>query len=140
MATGTVLAWSIGIVIGRGIFELTPPVGLSFWRWFIPTLCLAPWVIPRIREEGITLIKTWKPLCAMGIFMVGSSAVSIVGVNRSAIFVNLIPVFGAALSITFLNEQLHLYHIVGASMICSRILLVVKGHKSKSSSVRDSAT
>ena len=69
-----------------------------------------------------------------------NSAVSIVGVNRSAIFVNLIPVFGAALSITFLNEQLHLYHIVGASMICSGILLVVKGHKSKFSSVRDSAT
>ena len=296
MATGTVLAWAIGIVIGRGISEVTPPIGLSFWRWFLPTLCLAPWAIPKLKKEGLILIKTWKPICAMGFFMIGSSAlsmlsvnyttainvslvnagqplttaviawiiyrdrltpiqtlgiifgaigilvmvsradlsvlqslkfnlgdlimfiaiigygsyantlrrvpkelsfivvlfsvfgagcigllpfyfyesftymtmptnwhtvmwvlvlailtsliptycwnlaVSIVGVNRSAIFVNLIPVFGAILAITFLNEELYIYHIIGATMIFFGILLVIKGHKSKSSPDNANAT
>jgi drug/metabolite transporter (DMT)-like permease len=36
-----------------------------------------------------------------------NSAVSVVGVNRSAIFVNLIPVFGATLATIFLNEQIY---------------------------------
>jgi len=49
MATGTVLGWAIGIVIGRGIYEVTPPIGLSFWRWFIPAICLIPWVIPKLK-------------------------------------------------------------------------------------------
>jgi len=289
MATGTVLGWAIGIVIGRGIHDSTPPIGLSFWRWFIPAICLIPWVIPKLKHEGRILLNAWKPICAMGIFMVGSStlsllsvnyttatnaslvnagqplttaviawiiyrdqltliqtlgiiagaigiitmisranllvlqslefnggdlimlfaiigygsyantlrtiprnlsltvlifavcvagciellpfyiyesftymtmptnwitvmwvtilalittliptylwntAVSVVGVNRSAIFVNLIPVFGAALAITFLNEQIFLYHILGASLICIGIFLVIRGHESKSS-------
>ena len=32
LATFTVLGWSTGIVIGRGIYENTAPIGLSFWR------------------------------------------------------------------------------------------------------------
>jgi drug/metabolite transporter (DMT)-like permease len=53
----------------------------------------------------------------------------VVGVNRSAIFVNLIPVFGAALAIIFLGESLYLYHFLGAGLICLGILMVVRGHK-----------
>jgi drug/metabolite transporter (DMT)-like permease len=296
MTIVTVLAWATGIVIGRGIFEVTPPIGLSFWRWFIPTLCLIPWAMPKLKTEGLTLISVWKPICAMGFFMVGSSAlsmmsvnyttainvslvnagqplttaviawiifkekltliqtlgiilgaigiivmvsraklsilqmlqfntgdlvmfvaiigygsyantlrkipkelsftvalfavfgsgcigllpfyiyesftymtmplnwstviwvlilaiftsliptyfwsiaVSIIGVNRSAIFVNLIPVFGAILAIIFLNEKLHLFHIIGALMIFFGILLVIKGHNSESSLDKASST
>jgi drug/metabolite transporter (DMT)-like permease len=287
MATGTVLAWVTGIVIGRGIHEVTPPIGLSFWRWLMPAICLLPWVIPRLKKEGRILLAAWKPTCAMGIFMVGSStlsllsvnfttatnaslvnagqplttaaiawliyrdqlnfiqtlgivagaigiitmvsranfmilqslefnsgdlimliaiigygsysntlriiprnlsftslmfgvyiagciellpfyiyesstymtmptnwvtimcvtvlglvtsliptywwnsAVSVVGVNRSAIFVNLIPVFGATLATIFLNEQIYFYHISGAALIFIGILLVIKGYTSK---------
>ena len=287
MATGTVLGWAIGIVIGRGIYEVTPPIGLSFWRWFIPAICLIPWVIPKLKQEGKILLRAWKPIFAMGVFMVGSStlsllsvnyttatnaslvnagqplttaviawviyrdrlnlvqtlgifsgaigiiimivradlivlqslefnsgdlimliavfgfgayantlriiphnlsltvlmfgvflagcleilpfyiyesftyktvptnwttimwvtilalittliptylwnsAVLVIGVNRSAIFANLIPVFGAALAIVFLNEQIYFYHVSGAVLICFGILLVIKGHKLK---------
>jgi drug/metabolite transporter (DMT)-like permease len=51
MATGTVLGWATGIVIGRGIHEVTPPIGLSFWRWFVPAICLFPWVIPKLKNK-----------------------------------------------------------------------------------------
>lgn len=287
MAAGAVLGWAIGIVIGRGIYEITPPIGLTFWRWLVAALCLTPWVIPIWKKEGPNLLKFWKQLFAMGIFMVGAStlsmlsvnyttainvslvnagqpittaviawiifkekltniqimgvlsgaigiitmvsranlsilqslhfnpgdllmllaiigygsysntlriisneisntvmifvvilagclallpfyiyetatylpmptnwmtmiwvavlaimtsliptylwnaAISIVGVNRSAIFVNLIPVFGAALAIIFLNEQLYFYHLLGATLIFIGILLVIRNHKSK---------
>jgi drug/metabolite transporter (DMT)-like permease len=285
MATGTVLGWSIGIVIGRGIFETTPPIGLSFWRWFITALCLVPWVIPRWKAEAPFVFKAWKKIAAMGLFMIGAStismlsvnyttatnvslvnagqplttaliawlvfkdklsplqtfgivlgavgivamvsradlgvlqslafnagdllmliaivgygsyantlrtvphelgltvlmftvtmagciemlpfyiyesltympmptnwttigwvavlaivtslfpiywwnaAVSVVGVNRSAIFVNLLPVFGATLAIVFLDEQLYLYHVLGTGLVFLGILAVVRGHQ-----------
>ena len=285
MATGTVLGWAIGIVIGRGIYEITPPVGLSFWRWFIAALCLIPWVIPKWKQEAPFVFKKWKTIFAMGTFMIGAStlsmlsvnfttatnvslvnagqplttaliawlffkdklttlqtlgiiagaigivtmvsradiavlqslefnsgdllmliaivgygsyantlrtiphelgltvmmfavtmagciailpfyiyetltympmpvdwtttmwvavlaivtslipiywwnaAVSVVGVNRSAIFVNLMPVFGATLAIIFLDEQLYLYHVLGAALIFLGILMVVRWHQ-----------
>lgn len=81
MATGTVLGWAIGIVIGRNIFETTPPVGLSFWRWFIAALCLLPWVIPRWKTEAAIVFKAWKTIAAMGMFMIGASTISMLSVN-----------------------------------------------------------
>ena len=66
LATFTVLGWSTGIVIGRGIYENTPPIGLSFWRWFLPALIILPWVVPKLKKEGLILIKAWKPICEWG--------------------------------------------------------------------------
>ena len=60
-----------------------------------------------------------------------NSAVSVFGVNRSAIFVDLIPVFGATLATIFLNEQIYFYHISGVALISIGILLVIKGYAPK---------
>ena len=49
----------------------------------------------------------------------------IIGPSRAAMFINLIPVFGAILAITFLGEEIFVYHLVGAAMICLGIWLVV---------------
>ena len=49
----------------------------------------------------------------------------IVGPNRAAIFINLIPVFGALLAVTFLGEKVYGYHFVGAVLVCLGIWLVV---------------
>ena len=62
-----------------------------------------------------------------------NAAVSAVGVNRSAIFVNLMPVFGATLAIIFLDEQLYLYHVLGAGLVFLGILMVVRDHQTNSS-------
>jgi len=58
-----------------------------------------------------------------------NAAIPVIGVNRAAIFVNLLPIFGAGLAIIFLNEKLYVYHILAAVCVCVGILLVVIGHK-----------
>jgi len=49
----------------------------------------------------------------------------IIGPNRAAIFINLIPIFGALLAVTFLDEKVYGYHFVGAVLVCLGIWLVV---------------
>lgn len=49
----------------------------------------------------------------------------VVGPSRAAIFINLIPVFGALLAVTFLDEEVFSYHLVGAAFVCLGIWLVV---------------
>lgn len=39
------------------------------------------------------------------------------GANRAAIFVNLIPVFGAVFAMVFLGERLFFYHLFGAALV-----------------------
>lgn len=52
--------------------------------------------------------------------------VSRIGPNRAGMFLHLIPVFGAVLSILFLGEHIQLYHLVGILMIASGIVLSAK--------------
>jgi drug/metabolite transporter (DMT)-like permease len=53
-------------------------------------------------------------------------AIRSLGPNRSAIFVNLIPVSGAALAMLVLGERLFLYHLLGAIFVFSGIYLAVR--------------
>ena len=59
--------------------------------------------------------------------MLWNESIRRVGVNRAAIFVNLMPVFGAIFAIAFLGERLFLFHVVGAVMVFAGIVLVVRG-------------
>jgi drug/metabolite transporter (DMT)-like permease len=43
------LAWASNWVVGRALRDAFPPVALSFWRWSIAVVLLAPFVIPRLR-------------------------------------------------------------------------------------------
>ncbi len=56
-------------------------------------------------------------------------AIRAIGPNRSAIFVNLIPISGAALAVTFLNERLYTYHLVGAAFVFVGIYLAIRRMK-----------
>ena len=44
-------------------------------------------------------------------------AIGALGANRAAIFINLIPIFGALFAMIFLGESLYLYHLIGAALV-----------------------
>ena len=48
------------------------------------------------------------------------------GPNRAAIFVNLIPISGAALAMIFLGERLYFYHWLGAAVVFIGIYFAVR--------------
>ncbi len=50
----------------------------------------------------------------------------IIGPSRAAIFMNLIPLFGAILAVAFLGEKIFIYHLAGAVMICLGVWLVMR--------------
>ena len=51
---------------------------------------------------------------------------AVVGHNRAAIFVNLMPVYSAILAIYFLDERLYLFHVVGALFVCAGVFMVIR--------------
>jgi drug/metabolite transporter (DMT)-like permease len=53
-------------------------------------------------------------------------AIRTIGANRTAIFVNLIPVSGAALAVLFLEERLYAYHLMGAAFVFAGIWLALR--------------
>lgn len=47
----------------------------------------------------------------------------LIGPNRAAPFIHLIPVFGSAMAIAFLGERLELFHIVGYALVLGGIFM-----------------
>jgi drug/metabolite transporter (DMT)-like permease len=60
------LFWSSNWVVGRGIHEIFPPVALSFYRWLVAMLVLAPFAIPRLKGQWHLVWRHWKLFAFLG--------------------------------------------------------------------------
>src|SRR5690348_7772339 len=66
MLSLTMLCWAGNWVVGRAVRGVMPPVALTFWRWSIAALLLAPFVLPRLRGKGPLLREHWRVLVILG--------------------------------------------------------------------------
>jgi drug/metabolite transporter (DMT)-like permease len=60
------LFWASNWIIGRGIHETFPPVALSFWRWTVACLVLAPIALPRLKGQWPIVRAHWRILLILG--------------------------------------------------------------------------
>ena len=102
---------------------------------FIGAILLSPlYIYESVALRPVPL--AWNSVLVIAVMAIVISALSMamwnygnrtVGHNRAAVFVNLVPVFGAVLGILFLDEQLRSYHLLGGALVCSGIFLVARG-------------
>lgn len=52
--------------------------------------------------------------------------VELIGANRAAPFLHLMPVFGSAMAIVFLGERLHLYHALGYVLVVAGVAIAAR--------------
>jgi len=79
--TLTMACWAIGVVVGRGVHETIPPIGLSFWRWFGGALVLLPFVAKELKRTW-PIVKARSGLFfALGGTIVISSTGLLLSVN-----------------------------------------------------------
>ena len=55
--------------------------------------------------------------------------ISIIGSNRAGIFLHLMPIFGALMAIAIFKEKFMLFHLIGAILIVTGIVLSAKGRQ-----------
>ena len=56
-------------------------------------------------------------------FLLWIKGISMIGANRSGVFLHLMPIFSAIMAMIFFNEKFMFYHILGACFIVTGILL-----------------
>jgi hypothetical protein len=49
--------------------------------------------------------------------------IALIGPNRAAPFFHLVPVFGSAMAILFLDEQPRLFHLVGYALVLAGVVI-----------------
>jgi drug/metabolite transporter (DMT)-like permease len=67
LLTLAVLFWSGNWIAGRVLAGLIPPAALTFLRWAIALVLLAPFVGPRLWAARALLVQRWKPIVVIGL-------------------------------------------------------------------------
>ena len=89
--------------------------------------------------QGHRTVWNWITFSSVGYFAVFPSvlayffwnqAVARVGADRAGLFLHLMPVFGALLSVALLGEALLPFHFIGAALIFSGIFIVSRAGRS----------
>jgi drug/metabolite transporter (DMT)-like permease len=55
--------------------------------------------------------------------------VELIGSNRAGLFINAIPIFGILLSVIFLGEPLHNFHLIAMAMVLAGIVIAERGRR-----------
>lgn len=111
------------LTVAESLFGIT----LAGSLMLLPFYILESLFYAKVHVSGSTLLVVVELALLVCVFgnLMWNYGNRVVGPSRAAIFINLIPIFGALLAITFLGEQLYIYHLVGAFLICLGIWLVL---------------
>jgi drug/metabolite transporter (DMT)-like permease len=61
------LFWAGNWVVGRGVHEIVPPVGLNFWRWFVAVVLLTPFAWSGMRGNWHVVARRWRYFFILGL-------------------------------------------------------------------------
>ena len=127
------ITWAASAVIGRGVHETIPPLGLSFWRWLVGVFILLPFVWGDIIRKWAMIRENFGLLLALGVLQVGSSALMLNSVTfTTAINATLInaamPITTAIAALIVLKDKLTVGQMAGVTLaICGVLYMVGRG-------------
>ena len=80
----------------------------------------------QVSWESMMVVVTLALLVSVLGMLMWTRGNQLIGPNRAAIYVNLLPLFGALLAVIFLGETIRSYHIAGGLLIGSGMLLALR--------------
>jgi drug/metabolite transporter (DMT)-like permease len=77
---GTVV-WGSGTVLGRGVRDIVPPVGLGFWRLSVVVIALLPLVWSELIRLQPVIRKHWRLFVLLAVLQMWPQVITLVAVN-----------------------------------------------------------
>ncbi len=109
------------VIISAGLVFLLPAYLIEFALGYRASIHL-PFILT------LTYVVLFPGLAA---FIFWIKGISIIGSNRAGIFLHLIPVFSTVLAIIIFKEKFMIYHLIGAILIITGIILSSKKLKNE---------
>lgn len=103
----------ISLTIGCGALMLMP---LAIWEYFSGF----PPKADLLTAATLTYVVIFASTLA---YMFFNRGVALIGPNRAAPFLHLVPVFGSVMAIVLLGETLHLFHMVGYALVLAGVVI-----------------
>jgi len=134
----TALAWSGNGIVGRGLNDIIPPIGLAFWRWVVafPIVIIIAWPhlrkdLPKVRENWLILmvlsilsITAYNTLLYYGLLTTTAINALLINTSRPAVIV-LLSILFFRQGITYKQSFGFLLAFIGT------IAIIIKGEISR---------
>jgi drug/metabolite transporter (DMT)-like permease len=125
------LFWAGNWVIGRALRETMPPLAMTFWRWTVAALVLAPFALPRLKGKASALRRSWPVLLVLT--MTGGAfyqAAAYFGLRHTetvnAVLLNAVsPLFIILAAWCFDGERASLRQLWGVALSCLGVLIIL---------------
>jgi drug/metabolite transporter (DMT)-like permease len=128
------LIWSGNWVLGRAVRDDIPPVALTFGRWAISALCLAPLAIPRLKGKRAVLKRHAKVIAALGFLGVGFFQVAVytglryTGTINAVLMNSVAPMFIIAIAWIIDGDRVTPRQLLGMAIsFCGIVVIVTRG-------------
>lgn len=124
-----ILCWSLYAVIVRTQVDRFNPVVTTFYSFLTCVLLLTPFQAVEIATGSFHIQPDgWLAIAYMGVFptflgyMIQQQSIKHLGLSRTALFVNLTPVFTMILAVSILHEPFFTLNAVSAAIIIAAVL------------------
>ena len=125
------LFWSCNWIVGRGLSHDVPPLAMTFYRWLFAIVILAPFALPRLRNDLPIVRRHWKALLGLGVIGIGThNALAYLGLRyttavNGVILNSFIPVMIVGLSWVLLRERLASLQVAGIAVSLGGVLTIL---------------
>ena len=117
------LCWAGNVVLGRGMADVIPPVGLAFWRWTIAFLILLPFAWRQAARDWPAVMRAWKIILLIAFFGIACfntmlyRAVHTIPAINAALIQSAMPAFIILVSLILFRERVTAIQVLGA-LLC----------------------
>ena len=125
------LFWSCNWIVGRGLSRDVPPLAMTFYRWLFAIIILAPFALPRLRDDLPIVRRHWRALLGLGVIGIGThNALAYLGLRSTTamngvILNSFIPVMIVTLSWVLLRERLASLQVAGIGVSLAGVLTIL---------------
>lgn len=138
LMVGAAVLWSFYTVLGRRAIEKHGALEVTGWTLWVGTPVIIAAGIPELlgTDLGQVSLATWSQIFYAGVFAVAVAyflwyrAIAAIGQSRTAVYGNLVPVFGLLGAWVWLGETPSSMQLAGVVVILSGVVLVRRRPKS----------
>jgi drug/metabolite transporter (DMT)-like permease len=130
----TDLLWAGNSVIGRGLNDHLPPVGLAWWRWTVAALLLTPFAGLTLWRQRALVRENWRAMLALSFFGIACyntlvySALQTTEVINAVMMICATPVFILLISRFGFGETVRTRQWLGAVVSLAGVgILITRG-------------
>jgi drug/metabolite transporter (DMT)-like permease len=126
---GCPVTWAVYTIAGKDALKTTTPIQASAWAALSGCVMLLLFAGTETYPDFVPG-KVWIALSYLGIigtvlaFVWYYEGVVKLGVTRTAVFNNLVPVFALILSVFILREQVQMYTYIGAALVIGGVVII----------------